>query len=772
MDDYLSGLEYVSAEGLLVSTMAGDLPMNMSEKTVAELHALAHQLRGDKDSCDILDRKRSIKVASGYNLRAFLDYEKTGDIVTHLMTASVGTLGVFTALKFRVVGLVEGKATAALYFRSLSQAAEAVQHIKELGAVAIEMMDEQSIEIVRRQYPEMPIPPSPCNLLIVEFDGEGRLDALEGLLSLLKKKGYSLSGPPIVETGSPEEQEKLWQVRKAMVPILSTYDAGVRPEAFVEDVAVDTHVLPDLIADLKPIFQRHDLVTGIYGHVGDGNLHIRPLLDLNSDSHRAILEDLSREVYETVFRYGGTATAEHGTGRNRAPFLKQEWGETIHGYMRRVKEIFDPEDILNPGMVFGIQSIMDNLKYPSVFAGPHDLSCVDCGYCKSVCPVTEVLGGEEGSRSWIHSARYLHRPDLDSETVSEIQEDMSLCLGCGRCQVRCPSQASVSMLLRDERRLDPARYSRTGPVMKAMTYRYGSFRGLCRLAARLSPIWQGRAVSPIIHRLSGLESGSLGPLRRTDALRQARKMAGAVASPGMTVGFFIGCGHTLLDDGVVEAVTSLFPRLGIRVVIPDQVCCGLPMDHYGYREEALHLVRENLSAFTAEKMDAVVTPCSTCLHMLKDYSDYFPDDDPLKEAAGIFSRKVRDISEILLDDIGLERVFPGGPVSRKVAYHIPCHMTLAGSADRVRELLKGAVGEPIILPEGCCGGAGAYSFLKEEMSRKIFEARISPLVSSGAEEVYTSCPGCQHQFSSNLSRNGVEVGSRHLALLLDDIAAR
>jgi FAD/FMN-containing dehydrogenase len=159
-----------------------------------------------------------------------------------------------------------------------------------------------------------------------------------------------------------EEQGRLWQVRKALLPTIRGYRRDRKPLSIVNDVGVDAAHLADLIRDVEAIFDRLGLVVAIYGHAGSGNLHLRPLFDPQDPDLPALLRRVADEVYEAVFRYDGTITAEHGMGRLRTPYLAREWGESLIGAMRRVKETFDPDDLLNPDVMFSTRALTDDMK--------------------------------------------------------------------------------------------------------------------------------------------------------------------------------------------------------------------------------------------------------------------------------------------------------------------------------------------------------------------------------------------------------------------------
>jgi len=151
-------------------------------------------------------------------------------------------------------------------------------------------------------------------------------------------------------------------VRKQILGLIRNPQPGFQALSVVNDVGVPPENLAGFISEVEQVFARQRLTSLIYGHAGSGNLHLRPLFDLTLPGLPARIQRLADEIYQVVLRYGGTISGEHGMGRLRAPFLPREWGAALYGYMREVKEIFDPGDLFNPGVVFSDRPITDHLR--------------------------------------------------------------------------------------------------------------------------------------------------------------------------------------------------------------------------------------------------------------------------------------------------------------------------------------------------------------------------------------------------------------------------
>lgn len=358
IDRYLERLQFVTAAGDVVDTAAEEtIPARIREA----LLALRAAILADDAAVGRLQSRREMKIASGYNLFSFLRHERVGDFTAQMLVGSVGTLGVITQATLRTEPYLPQRAMTLLYFRRLDDAGDAVMRIKPLGVAAIEIINHSSIAILKARDTHLAVPDGEAHMLVVEYEGPARHEQSARVEGIVREQGYELAWPPITEEGA-ESQAEVWKVRKGLLPMVLSYRRDRKAYSLVNDVGVDEAYLAPFIRDVEAIFGRHGLEAAIYGHAGSGNLHLRPLFDPSHPQLAPLLERVADEVYEAVFRYGGTITAEHGMGRVRAPFLEREWGPAMVGYMRRVKEAFDPEGLLNPGAMFPVQGLVENMR--------------------------------------------------------------------------------------------------------------------------------------------------------------------------------------------------------------------------------------------------------------------------------------------------------------------------------------------------------------------------------------------------------------------------
>jgi FAD/FMN-containing dehydrogenase len=357
IDRYLLDVQFVTIAGEVVDTAEREsIPARIREG----VRVLRDSVLSDELAVRTLRSRQEMKLASGYNLFTFVRHHGVGDWVGQLMVGSVGTLAVITQATLRAEPYVEGRASTVLGFRSLYEAADAVQHIRSLGVAAIEIINQRTIAIVKHRQSELQLPDGEVHALLVEYEGADRYEQITQVERLVRENGYKLV-EPIATINGEDEQAGLWKVRKALLPIIRGPRRRWLAPSLVNDVGVDVSHLADFIRDIERVFDDLDLPVAIYGHAGSGNLHLRPLFERSAPDIPALLTCVADRVYEVVFKYEGTITAEHGMGRLRTPYLRREWGDGMMRYMRQIKQIFDPDDLLNPDVMFSERRLTDDL---------------------------------------------------------------------------------------------------------------------------------------------------------------------------------------------------------------------------------------------------------------------------------------------------------------------------------------------------------------------------------------------------------------------------
>ena len=333
-----------------------DTSKNLATSLEQDIVSLRKKLMDDEDArLKLLDR-RGLKSSSGYNLQALVDYENPADMVSHLMSGSVGTLGIITQLTLKLVPIPAHRRFYIAFFTDLLEAIEAAPALVDMKPSALEAMDSLGTSLVREEG-GITVPAHANTTVLIELDDfeEGQEDALCSLLSRTSIDFTEIEDQSMID--------KVWKIRWTMLTQLKRMheDAEHRYLSFVDDMAVPLNHLYSFIDDIQKIFSEERLDAVIFGHIGEGNLHIRPLI--GKKHWKEVVRRVGKRCFETVLSYGGTLTAEHGTGRNRAPYLSHEWGKKLYPYLSAVKKIFDPGNLLNPDVMFTSHDITHDLRF-------------------------------------------------------------------------------------------------------------------------------------------------------------------------------------------------------------------------------------------------------------------------------------------------------------------------------------------------------------------------------------------------------------------------
>lgn len=430
LDDFMLAIEFIDADGDIVNTETGQGVEKFKEK----LEILRKKILNDKKAMCVINRKADIQNASTYNIFAFDKHSNTNELIAHLMMGSIGTLGIFTEVKLKVVAKpTEKPISLAVYLSDLYQIDNFIKEMKRLNCSGIELIDKVSLDLTRNCFPGLGIPTDAEAMFIIQFDEKLEQTLKEFDNSL---KNFKLVGEAIKD---PVKMEKFWEVRKCLLPMTAKFSPTTKPLVSVDDVGVRIKDIPDLLKDLRKIFSDLNMKVALYGHAGTGTIHIDPVIEAATKKDVKKIKKVADMVYKAVFKYDGTIATEHGGGRCRSIYLKKEWGSRILNYLKEIKKIFDPQDILNPNTMFSKDKIYDNIKIPMKSLGPEEWPCMECAYCQSKCPAwISAKRGETGPKQFKNLIRYrLLAPSLVEGEIPQIDDQIKKCILCGNCTKTC-----------------------------------------------------------------------------------------------------------------------------------------------------------------------------------------------------------------------------------------------------------------------------------------------------------------------------------------------
>ncbi|MGH7254337.1 MAG: FAD-binding and (Fe-S)-binding domain-containing protein, partial [Nitrospirales bacterium] len=668
----------------------------------------------------------------------------------------------------RLVDLPGASATALLHFRRLEDVGDAVAQLLPLAPSALEVMDANTLNLIGRARHGIPADAAATLLLELDDHGEvgGRRDRIMAQAARATNlcRRFRLAADPVVAFDRVQ-RDQLWKARKALYPTLYRYDRRKKPINYVDDVVVAADRVGALIRYLEDFFRGQDLAVAVFGHVGNGNAHIVPLLDVSDAGDYAKMVEGYRTIHDTVLdRFGGSICGEHGDGRVRAEFVRKMFGDELYGLFVEVKRRLDPAGIHNPGVKISDAPFTDHIDVERL-----GKPCATCGKCNAVCPVYDVFQSEDmSSRGWFEIVTAKDYSYLQSKRVVEA------CLNCKSCRTVCPADVDVSDLILQKRAEHPNCLA--GWVF-ALHARAWLFEPLLKLAARTQPLWDRpgprawleRLTRPLLRRLAEtaqLPRDLILPRLASRHLRDRYpELVAAADSPApRPVAYFHGCAANYFDDGVGDAVIGLLRRLGLEPALPRQRCSGTPIQTYGHLARTKEGARLNLASL--EPYETVVTGCASCTLMLKDYGRLFAGEAEQAQAERLAAR-VKHITEVVGEAGGRLRWRQPAGTPRVVTYHSSCHLRAAGVTAPPRTLLAQLPGARFVEmadADRCAGGAGTYLIKDPATAQRIFARKRRGIAQSGADLVATSCPACMIQLNNGL-RGQVQV--QHIAQVLE-----
>ena len=707
------------------------------------------------------------KNSCGYNLFGLADGLAEGLLdLPKFLVGSEGTLGVISEATLQLVKKPPATLTGLIHFRRLEEVGEAVPRLLDLQPSALEVMDANTLDLIGR--PAHGIPADAAATLLIELDADSfevdLRDRAEQLAAACRS--FTLASE-LTLAFDLERREQLWKARKALYPTLYRYDPRKKPINFVDDVVVRAERISELIRYLENFFEAQHVPVAIFGHIGNGNAHIVPLLNINDHNDFDKMVQGYHEIHSAVLdRFGGSICGEHGDGRIRAEYVKKMFGEELYGLFVQVKKIFDPDNIMNPGIKISDRPFTDHIDYTRL-----SKSCATCAKCNSVCPVYDVFQSEDMSaRGWFEIVTAKDYSYLNSKRVVEA------CLNCKSCRTICPAGVDVSDLILKKRAEHPNRLA--GWIFRLQAG--GSwFDLLLRWAGKTQRHWDRpwlrriieRVTRPLLRALATtarLPHDLVLPKLATRHLRQ--RYAGLIPTDTRRpqpngVAYFHGCAANYFDDGVGDAVIGVLRKYGIEPDLPLQRCSGTPIQTYGHQELARESARFNLKSLAP--YETIVTGCASCTLMLKDYPALFEDGAERRQATEL-AKKVVHITEFAAQSPQHPPMARAAGRTKCVTYHSSCHLRAAGVTKEPRKVLSSLPGVNFTeMPDAdrCAGGAGTFIVKDYETSQKIFERKARAVEQAGADVVATSCPACMIQLRNGL---GDRVEVKHVAQLLHE----
>ena len=734
----LSSLTFMLPSGTTIdsSDVEAELKFAAAEPALAAgLLEIKREIETDPELVTRLRKKFTIKNTTGYHMEAFLDGTTPLDLFRRLIVGSEGTLAFIVEAVFETIPDDQYRLTSFMIFPDMYTACAAVKPFVEHGAAAVELTDRASLRAVEGK-PGVPerwtALPETATGLLVEFRAPS--DAARAAAEHIAKA--TLADLTLLEpaefTKDPFLAAQFWNVRSGLLASVG----GARPPGssfILEDVCFPPERLADGALDLAALFAKHDYPGVIFGHASAGNLHFLITPFLNGPTEIAHFGRFMHDIVELVVgKYDGSLKAEHGTGRNVAPFVEREWGSKLTALMWKVKRLADPDNILSPGVLLTGDPLshLKNLQTAPVIEATVD-RCIQCGFCEHVCPSRNLT---TTPRQRIALRREMARQPEFSPVLASMLKDyeydaIQTCAGDGSCEIACPVDINTGALMKHFRHLEHG--PRAEAVAATIARHFGSIehgaRAAVGTASMTARVLGHGTLLKLTSGVRAVVSKDLIPSWLSNMPVAAKSRLPPTQREGAAAIYFTACvnrifGHAAHLGGkfsLQEAMVAVSARAGLPLWIPDDIrghCCATIWHSKGYEDGnkiMANRTAESLWRWSGGGKLPIVCDASSCSFGITSEIDAYLTPENSERHAQL----------TILDSIAWahDRLLSKLSVRRKIGtavIHPSCsanHLKLGTKL----HALAAAMSHEAVTPAaaGCCGFAGDRGFLHPELTR-------------------------------------------------------
>ncbi|QDU62063.1 Anaerobic glycerol-3-phosphate dehydrogenase subunit C [Planctomycetes bacterium Pan216] len=790
--DYVRRLKILLASGEIIEVGQErmDQPPGKNGTSTAEVLArrVAHTLSRFSDEIRA-EQPATLLKPGGYHLRDVIHRQRVD--LARLLVGSEGTLAMIVEAELATLPKPPLRGIVLTSFSTLDAAAHAVLETFDFQPSACELIDRRSLSVVReshRRYRRW-IPDSAEGMLLVEFEADNAKALRARLDQVAKKLGgakrYVLS-TNVVETDA--ELALCWEMRDRATRDIGRSLGKPQPIAFVENTAVPPERLPTFLRHVQDIMKRHGVTATYTAHAGVGILHTRPLLDIHRADHRTLLEALTKEVSEAAIHCRGTSLGEHGAGLLRSGLIPRQFPK-LYPAFRRIKTLFDPENLFNPGKIVGAvpdfpilalrnadrspsaESALPVLNWKGLSAVDMAERCNGCGGCRTgrdeirMCPSFKIDDSELASpRAKANLMRQILTGRLDPTLLGsdELRSVADLCVSCKMCKVECPSAVDISKLMLEAKAANVAE--------SGLSRRDWFFSNIDRWSRRASAnailanrLLRNRTFRWFAEKMWGLSrTRRLPRFHHQTFLRRAARNGWTKKPPAGTprkkIAFLADTFVNHNDPHLGECAVRVLEHLGHRVYVPPQQgASGMAPLLAGDLEHARVKLRENLRVLadlTREGFTIISTEPSAIVMLRDDAANLLDDVDV--ELVRRVSYEFTEYLGILNQAGGLKADLK--PIPLTIGYHEPCYQRVLAPPYSARRLLSRIPELSVIdIDLGCSGMAGLHGLRDNtsEDSLRAGKALLDRFARGDSHFGVTQCSACRLQMEQGTGKRTI-----------------
>jgi FAD/FMN-containing dehydrogenase/Fe-S oxidoreductase len=771
---------------------------------------------GEREAAEITEKFPKVqRRVGGYNLDALVP-RNTPNNLAHLLVGSEGTLAFTTQVELKLWPVIRNKVLGVCHFGSFYEAMDAAQHLVKLRPIAVELVDRTMIALGRdiamfRPVIDATVRGDPDALLIVEFAEEDQADNLQKLKQLselMSDLGFGWNNSQrkwggVVDVVEPATQAAISDFRTSGLNVMMSMKQEGKPVSFVEDCAVPLPHLADYTERLNAIFARHGTRGTMYAHASEGCLHVRPVLNLKLEKDVKAMRAIAEETFEMVREYKGSHSGEHGDGLVRSEFHEAMFGSRIVADFRKVKQRFDPDNVLNPGKIVDppkmddrmlfryppdyrideLKTALDWSAYPGAgggFQGAVEM-CNNNGACRKLeggvmCPSYRATRNEEDvTRGRANTLRLAISGQLGPDALSSdgMMHALKLCVSCKACRHECPTGVDMAKMKIE---VLAARAAKHGLSLRDRLVGY--LPRYAGLASRLAPLanWRNRspALRRLLERFAGISAQRALPAFRRDTFKPGTEVIGPV--DGREIVLFADTFNRAYERENLDAALRVLVGAGYRVHMPKPadgtrpLCCGRTFLSAGHVEQArgeLNRLVATYAPFAARGVPIVGLEPSCLLTLRDELLSLRSDNDARSVSAHALL-----FEEFLVREAEAGRLqLPLGSIAGKALVHGHCHQKSFGAFRPVEQVLRLVPDLAVeTIESSCCGMAGAFGYGADtyQTSMEMAELSLLPAVRRADQATLIVADGtsCRHQIKDGSERSALHV-ARVLAMSLD-----
>lgn len=754
----VSDVRLVMYDGKVLDTADANSVREFKEShksVVKEIENIRDEIKKDQKLFNRIKDKFKIKNTTGYSLNAFVDYHDPIDIIKHLMVGSEGTLAFVSNVTYETVIDEKYKACALIIFDTIDTACKAVPLLKKSPVSAVELLDRASIRSVETdsdapQYFRT-LPESACALLVecqandsetMDKQQNAICDAIKDIPTLL----------PYRFTSDPIEYNFNWKARKGLLSSVG----GLRKtgtSCIIEDVAVSIENLASAASAILDLFKKYHYTDAVlFGHALDGNLHLTFSQDFGHAEEVKRYANMMNELSEIIVdRFDGSLKAEHGTGRNMAPFVEKEWGETAYKLMVRIKNAFDPHALINPGVIINKNKFahVENLK---PLPAAHELidKCMECGFCEPSC-VAEGLTLSPRQRIVVaREIAALTESGADPHRLAMFKRDAKYffdetCATDGLCALSCPVKIDTGIYVKKERFYHNSK--RANKIASYIGHRMAGTtskgRFLLNTVDQFHSLFGSSLMGSISNGLRVMSDDTI-PRWNKEMPKAPEKIKKGVTNPNGNhkVIYFPSCINRTMGKSksykqeeieLTKKTEELLIRAGYSIIYPkdiDNLCCGMAFSSKGFKEEGARKRKELEDALFAVSEGGKIP-------ILFDMSPCFYT---FKEGFHRTDMKVYDPVEFMHEHV-VPKLLIKNKKEEVVVYPV-CSVKKIAKEGMLYDLAKLCADKVTVVESNCCGFAGDRGFTYPELNKHGLR-HLKEQIPHNCKEGYSTSRTCE-----------------------------